>query len=626
VFLLPLSLRGLLPLVQGEKRRGKGKGGGKDNGDKDNEDAMDGDGGKEEQDSGADKADKGDGDDDKDKMDEDDEDGDEEEEEESDDDQDDLWQAVHAQSPHWQPLRCLRRGQGAAGSGTHGEQDAGGCESSDAGAARRDVGSEAVGEDDWGLWKLKLSSGVKVFYGNFSCYVFFRLYEKLYQRLLNAKQLAQQAQEAKEESNEDPADSEMNAADVEAAVMGAADDEDRDASGKDKVAGETVYEQFMSMLLDLVEGHLDTSKFEDDCRMLLGTNSYELYTLEKLVEKLLAQVQHLTSDTSQQSASRLLALHEYEHVRASRESLDDLEAPHLAEYMRNAACLTGEEGCFGFYFDTETRALSIALHDIKDSGKADKAEQWREDGLDDLLEAVEITNAAEDREKLPYLHRNIQSAARSAGASQHATRGGEEDAADVAERMCRGVEDVSQLAMKYSADRLAYCPHTTDLLHRAARCRLPADFAAKERESRVMEWQELRLTKIPAEAEEERRRRKEEEEEEEERRWKEEDDDDEEKGDEDEEEDDDDEAGKDRVEEAADDAMDMEGKGAEESGEDDAGDEENGEVQGKSQQGRDEGAGASDEDRAASAGGKTAAESDNMDEDLVDAKPSTNEG
>jgi len=611
-----------VPRAQGDKRRGKGKAGGKDDGDKDNKDAMDGDGSKEEQDDGADKTDKGDGDDDKDKMDEDDEDGEEEEEEESDDDQDDLWQAVHAQSPYWLPLRCLRQHQSAAESGAHAEEDAGADAVSGAGAARRDA------EEDAGLWRLKLNSGVKVFYGNFSCYVFFRLYEKLYQRLLNAKQLAQLAQEAKDESKGDAADAEMNDADADAAAAAAAavGDEDRNAGGKDKVVGETVYEQFMAMLLDLVEGHLDTSKFEDDCRMLLGTNSYELYTLEKLVEKLLAQVQHLTSDTSQQSASKLLALHEYEHVRASRETLDDLAAPHLAEYMRNAACLTGEEGCFGFYFDTGTRALSIVLHDIKDSGKSDKAERRREDGLDDLLEAVDITRAAEDRERLPYLHRNIQSAARAA-ASQRAAGGGDEDAGDVADRMCLGVENVSKLELKLSEDRLAYCPHTTDLLHRAARCRVPAEFAGTERGKRVMEWQEVRLTKIPAEAEEERRRRKEEEEEEEEeeRRRKEEDDQDE-KGDDEEEEE---EGDNDRGEEAAEDAMDVDGKEAEESGEEDAGDEEDSKAgkQGKSEDGGEEATGGSDEDRAASAVGKAqAADADNMDEDLEDSKPSANEG
>ena len=100
-----------------------------------------------------------------------------------------------------------------------------------------------------------------------------------------------------EAGKEQNADTAMSEAQVDAAVA-AAPDGDRHGhsptgnAGNKGNGGETVYEKFMCMLVDLVEGALDTSKFEDDCRMLLGTNSYELYTLEKVVEKLLVQVLH----------------------------------------------------------------------------------------------------------------------------------------------------------------------------------------------------------------------------------------------------------------------------------------------------------------------------------------------
>jgi hypothetical protein len=54
------------------------------------------------------------------------------------------------------------------------------------------------------------------------------------------------------------------------------------------------------------------------------------------------------------------------------ETLDDIETLQLEEYLRNAACLTGEDGCFGFYFDTNSQVLSIVLHDVSDAGKANK--------------------------------------------------------------------------------------------------------------------------------------------------------------------------------------------------------------------------------------------------------------
>jgi len=341
-----------------------------------------------------------------------------------------------------------------------------------------------------------IDKGVKVFYGNLACYVFFRLYQKLYQRLLNAKQLAQIAQDDKDDDNKDDdnkdddnkdddkeetLDPDRTDADVAAAAAAAAavaDEEalhhqspDERSQGEGK-GGESVYEKFMMMMFDLVEGQLDTSKFEDECRMLLGTNSYELYTLEKVVEKLVLQVQHLTSDSSQQTGAKLLALHEYEHLRAKSETLDDIAPPHLAEYMRNAACLTGEEGCFGFYFDTATQVLSVVLHDLKHSGKADvRAEQKHEHWCDHLVGKAGKALADAPSLKLPYLHRNIVSA-NAAAAEEKAARGAAEEDADsaraLAARMSEGLLLGRHLEMTYSAERerLSYTAHTCDFMHR----------------------------------------------------------------------------------------------------------------------------------------------------------------
>ena len=41
-----------------------------------------------------------------------------------------------------------------------------------------------------------------VFFGNLPCYVFFRLYQKLYERLLKAKTLADDLQHGEEEESE----------------------------------------------------------------------------------------------------------------------------------------------------------------------------------------------------------------------------------------------------------------------------------------------------------------------------------------------------------------------------------------------------------------------------------------
>lgn len=46
----------------------------------------------------------------------------------------------------------------------------------------------------------------------------------------------------------------------------------------------------MSALFNLIDGSSDNTKFEDDCRAIIGTQSYVLFTLDKLIYKLVKQV------------------------------------------------------------------------------------------------------------------------------------------------------------------------------------------------------------------------------------------------------------------------------------------------------------------------------------------------
>jgi paired amphipathic helix protein Sin3a len=46
----------------------------------------------------------------------------------------------------------------------------------------------------------------------------------------------------------------------------------------------------MDALYNLLDGTSDNSKFEDDCRAIIGTQSYVLFTLDKLIYKLIKHV------------------------------------------------------------------------------------------------------------------------------------------------------------------------------------------------------------------------------------------------------------------------------------------------------------------------------------------------
>lgn len=51
-----------------------------------------------------------------------------------------------------------------------------------------------------------------------------------------------------------------------------------------------VFCRFMNALYNLLDGSADNAKFEDECRAIIGNQSYVLFTLDKLIYKLVKQV------------------------------------------------------------------------------------------------------------------------------------------------------------------------------------------------------------------------------------------------------------------------------------------------------------------------------------------------
>jgi len=51
----------------------------------------------------------------------------------------------------------------------------------------------------------------------------------------------------------------------------------------------------MNALYSLLDGSSDNTKFEDDCRAIVGIQSYVLFTLDKLIYKLVKQVTYIIS-------------------------------------------------------------------------------------------------------------------------------------------------------------------------------------------------------------------------------------------------------------------------------------------------------------------------------------------
>ncbi|KEH19930.1 paired amphipathic helix protein Sin3-like 3 isoform X2 [Medicago truncatula] len=162
---------------------------------------------------------------------------------------------------------------------------------------------------------------VQIFYGNDSFYVLFRLHQTLYERIRSAKINSSSAEKKWRASN--------------------------DTSSTDR------YARFMNSLYSLLDGSSDNSKFEDDCRAIIGTQSYVLFTLDKLIYKLVKQLQAVASGTDEMD-NKLLQLYAYEQSRKSGSFFDVV-------YHENARVLLHDENIYRI--ECSPTRLSIQLMD-----------------------------------------------------------------------------------------------------------------------------------------------------------------------------------------------------------------------------------------------------------------------
>ncbi|KAK3163676.1 hypothetical protein QOZ80_1AG0006720 [Eleusine coracana subsp. coracana] len=159
----------------------------------------------------------------------------------------------------------------------------------------------------------------RIFYGNDSFYVLFRLHQILYERLLSAKTNSLTAEKKWRTS--------------------------KDTNPPD------LYEKFMTALYNLLDGSSDNTKFEDDCRAIIGTQSYVLFTLDKLIYKVVKQLQAIATD---EMDNKLLQLYLYEKSRSPGRFFDLV-------YHENARVLLHDESIYRFECCSNPTRLSIQL-------------------------------------------------------------------------------------------------------------------------------------------------------------------------------------------------------------------------------------------------------------------------
>ncbi|CAA0820219.1 Paired amphipathic helix protein Sin3-like 1 [Striga hermonthica] len=204
-----------------------------------------------------------------------------------------------------------------------------------------------------------------VFYGNDIFYVLFRLHQTLYERILFAK-------------------------------VNSVRDESKLKNTKD--ATPDPYVRFMGALFSLLDGSSDNTKFEDDCRSLIGNQSYMLFTLDKLIYKLVKQLQTVSSDEAE---CKLVQLYQYEKSRKPEKFVDSV-------YYENVNVLLHDENIYRFERISNPTQFSIQLMNDEDEKSEVFAVSIDPNFATHLHEEYLSVNHVKEESSLNMLKRNLR--------------------------------------------------------------------------------------------------------------------------------------------------------------------------------------------------------------------------
>ncbi|KAG5383079.1 hypothetical protein IGI04_034549 [Brassica rapa subsp. trilocularis] len=214
---------------------------------------------------------------------------------------------------------------------------------------------------------------------------------------------------------------------------------DRDNTSPDS------YTRFMDALYNLLDGSSDNTKFEDECRAIIGAQSYILFTLDKLVQKF---VKHIHAVAADETDTRLLQLQTYESYRKPGRFFEIV-------YHENARALLHDQNIYRIEYSSAQTRLSIQL---MNSGN-DQPEVTAvavEPGFANYLQNEFLSLLPDEEKPGLFLKRN------------KAKMSGLDESSGMSRAM-EGLKIINEVECKMacSSSKVKYEPNTSDLLYRS---------------------------------------------------------------------------------------------------------------------------------------------------------------
>ncbi|CAL8359071.1 unnamed protein product [Lota lota] len=184
-----------------------------------------------------------------------------------------------------------------------------------------------------------------LFHVNNNWYIFLRLHQTLCARLLRLYgQAERQIQE------------ELRERDWEHEVLGLKREKNDNPAVQLRlkepmdIEVEDYYSAFLEMVRNLLDGNMEASQYEDSLREMFTIHAYTAFTMDKLIQSIVRQLQHLVSDEICVHVTDLYLAESASGATGGPSSSQAASSSSEALYQRKAEQLMSDENCFKLMF------------------------------------------------------------------------------------------------------------------------------------------------------------------------------------------------------------------------------------------------------------------------------------
>ncbi|KAG8001682.1 Paired amphipathic helix protein Sin3a, partial [Nibea albiflora] len=143
---------------------------------------------------------------------------------------------------------------------------------------------------------------------------------------------------------------------------------------------EDYYSVFLEMVRNLLDGNMEPAQYEDSLREMFTIHAYIAFTMDKLIQSIVRQLQHLVTDDV---CARVTDMYLSECAnKATGGTLSTQTSRATAEgaYQRKAEQLMSDENCFKLMFAKSRGSVSLAMElldtEEENSDEPAEAERW----------------------------------------------------------------------------------------------------------------------------------------------------------------------------------------------------------------------------------------------------------